>query len=85
MYLPPTLPAVESMHQPQGRESEVKTVDFSAFTDNSNKQRVSDAILSSLKSIGFVYITNHGLPEEDVQNMFKWVQSSHYRFSLTAL
>jgi len=61
------------MQQPQNDGSAVQTVDFSGFLDNSNKQHVSDAILSSFKSIGFVYLTNHGLPDEIVQNMFKWV------------
>lgn len=62
-------------YSPQANEERtIKIVDFSLFTDNSDKQRVSDAILSSLKSIGFVYITNHGLPDEDVQAMFKWVR-----------
>jgi isopenicillin N synthase-like dioxygenase len=61
------------MQQPNNDEHEVQLVDFSAFMDNSDKQTVSDAILSSFKSIGFVYITNHGMPDEIVQNMFKWV------------
>ena len=62
------------MHQPQNDGYDgVKTVDFSSFTDDSDKQGVSDAILSSLKSLGFVCITNHGLPDEEVQNMFSWV------------
>lgn len=57
---------------PQNVEHGIKTVDFSSFIDNSDKQRVSNAILASLRSIGFVYITNHGLPEETVKNMFEW-------------
>jgi hypothetical protein len=62
------------MQYPQNDEHGIKTVDFSSFIDNSDKQHVSDAILSSLKSIGFVYITNHGLPEETVKTMFEWVR-----------
>jgi hypothetical protein len=51
----------------------LNVVDFSSFTDSTDKQNVSNAILSSLQSIGFVCITNHGLPDESVQAMFEWV------------
>jgi hypothetical protein len=62
------------MQQPQNDKHAVKTVDFSSFVDGSAKQHVSDAMLSSLKSIGFVYLTNYGFPDETVQNMFNWVR-----------
>ncbi|RDB21864.1 hypothetical protein Hypma_011153 [Hypsizygus marmoreus] len=47
-------------------------IDFSAFLDGSGKQAVANAMLSSLQSIGFVYLTNHGLSDNDVQNIFNW-------------
>jgi hypothetical protein len=73
-FHPPPLPSIMPMQNPPNDEQGIKTVDFSSFIDYSDKQRVSDAILSSLKSIGFVYITNHGIPEGTVKNMFKWVR-----------
>jgi hypothetical protein len=56
-----------------GPLAQVKTVDFSPFIDGSAKQHVSNAMLSSLTSIGFVYLTNYGFPDETIQNMFNWV------------
>ncbi|KAF8954069.1 thymine dioxygenase [Flammula alnicola] len=50
----------------------VKTVDFAPFLDGSDRQGVADAILESFKSIGFVYLTNHGLPQDKIASMFKW-------------
>ena len=51
----------------------VKTVDFGPFLDGSNKQGVANAILDSFKSIGFVYLVNHGLDETKISSMFEWV------------
>ena len=41
--------------------SSVKTIDFGPFLDGSDRQGVANAILDSFKSIGFVYLVNHGL------------------------
>ncbi|KAJ3573284.1 hypothetical protein NP233_g2519 [Leucocoprinus birnbaumii] len=48
----------------------VKVVDFRPFLNGSNKQAVADAILESFKTIGFVYLTNHGLEQEKIDGMF---------------
>lgn len=53
--------------------SSVETVDFGPFLDGSNKQGVANAILDSFKSIGFVYLVNHGLDETKISSMFEWV------------
>lgn len=50
----------------------VKVVDFSPFLDGSDRQGVSDAILDSFKSTGFVYLVNHGLPQSKIDSMFSW-------------
>ncbi|KIM37686.1 hypothetical protein M413DRAFT_448220 [Hebeloma cylindrosporum] len=52
--------------------SSVKTVDFGPFLDGSDKQGVANAILDSFKSIGFVYLVNHGLDEAKIASMFEW-------------
>ncbi|KAJ7923514.1 thymine dioxygenase [Mycena leptocephala] len=48
----------------------ISVVDFSSFLDGSNKQAVADAILSSFKRVGFVYLLNHGISSERVSQMF---------------
>jgi len=41
--------------------SSVKTVDFGPFLDGSDKEGVAKSTLDSFKSIGFIYLANHGL------------------------
>jgi isopenicillin N synthase-like dioxygenase len=55
-------------------QTSVKVVDFGPFLDGSDRQGVADAVLESFKSIGFVYLANHGLPREKVASMFEWVR-----------
>lgn len=62
---------------------QISIVDFTPFLDESAKQQVADQLLASFKSAGFVYITNIGIPEEDVQEMFGWV--GHLLFNLEFL
>ncbi|KAF8801747.1 thymine dioxygenase [Phlegmacium glaucopus] len=50
----------------------VKVVDFAPFLNGSDKQGVSNAILDSFKTIGFVYLVNHGLPQSKIDSMFSW-------------
>ena len=56
--------------------STVKVVDFAPFLDGSDRQGVSDAILDSFKTTGFVYLMNHGLPQNMIDSMFFWVSSN---------
>ena len=53
--------------------SSVKTIDFGPFLDGSDKQGVANAILDSFKSIGFVYLVNHGLDNVKITSMFETV------------
>lgn len=55
-------------------QTSVKVVDFGPFLDGSDRQGVADAVLESFKSIGFVYLANHGLPHEKVASMFELVR-----------
>jgi len=52
----------------------IPVVDFGPFIDGSNKQLVAKEILDSFKSIGFVYLVNHGLSQEKIDSMFAWVK-----------
>lgn len=56
-----------------GQAGVISVVDFRPFLDNSAKQQVADAIVQSFKDTGFVYLINHGLPQEKVDEMFGWV------------
>lgn len=50
----------------------INVVDFGPFLDGSRRQDVADAIVQSFKDIGFVYLINHGLPQDKVDAMFDW-------------
>ncbi|KAJ7840241.1 thymine dioxygenase [Mycena leptocephala] len=52
-------------------DSGIAIIDFAPFLDGSNKQEVANAILASFKDIGFVYLLNHGIPQERVTQMFE--------------
>jgi len=51
----------------------IQIVDFAPFLDGSAKQQAADQVLDSFKSVGFVYLTNFGLSNAEVQEMFDWV------------
>lgn len=51
----------------------VKVVDFGPFLDGSDRKGVSNAILDSFKTTGFVYLVNHGLLQSRIDSMFSWV------------
>ena len=52
----------------------VKVVDFQPFIDGSNKQIVANTLIESLKTIGFVYLVNHGLCQRKIDGMFEMVR-----------
>jgi isopenicillin N synthase-like dioxygenase len=58
------------MHCPS-TNSQVQIVDLGPFLDGSDKPSVAAAILESFKSIGFVYLINHGLSEDKIASMFE--------------
>ena len=53
--------------------SNIDILDFEPFLDGTGKQAVADAILASFKKIGFVYLTNHGISQTKIDEMFAWV------------
>jgi len=56
-------------------ESPIPVIDFAGFEDNApQEQRRATAteVFQALRDIGFVYLINHGLPQEKIDQMFHW-------------
>ncbi|KIK67822.1 hypothetical protein GYMLUDRAFT_36601 [Collybiopsis luxurians FD-317 M1] len=52
----------------------IPVIDFARFRaakSNSEKQETANEIVDAFKSSGFIYISNHGIPEETVSNVFR--------------
>ena len=52
----------------------VKVVDFGPFLDGSNKNGVAEALVKSFTSTGFVYLTNHPMPQVKISAMLELVR-----------
>lgn len=61
--------------------SAIPVVDFAQFLDGSRKQEVADAIIKSFRDIGFVYLINHGRPQEKIDAMFELVRAFPWSIS----
>jgi isopenicillin N synthase-like dioxygenase len=72
---------MEALNIPSALSS-VKTVDFGPFLNGSDKEGVAQSILDSFKSIGFVYLVNHGLDKGKIAGMFEWVSSLYILYVL---
>ncbi|KAI9703973.1 MAG: hypothetical protein M1820_005755 [Bogoriella megaspora] len=57
-----------------GSHSEIPVIDFRPFLDGSDAERETTAgrIKQAFRSVGFVYLTNHGVPHEKVDQCFEW-------------
>ncbi len=55
--------------------SEVPVVDFSLFTHGSPEQRIQTGqdIVKAFKEVGFVYLVNHQVGGEEIDEAFKQV------------
>ena len=60
----------------KGDVNGIPIISLASFIDGTNKQAVADAMLDSFKTIGFVYLVDHGLPKEKIDGMFNWVRVS---------
>jgi isopenicillin N synthase-like dioxygenase len=58
----------------------VPVIDFRLFLDGSQKKAVAEAMIASLKHVGFIQIINHGVPQEKINNMFAWVRDPLARY-----
>lgn len=56
--------------------STIPIVDFGAFLNGETKEqeRVAHQIDEAFRNVGFVYLKNHGIPKEKVQECFSWSQ-----------
>ena len=54
---------------------EIPVIDFQPFLTGNTlyKKSVASAIDTALNSIGFIYISNHGIDQSKVDECFNWV------------
>ncbi len=64
----------DRLDQGDGDSDFVKSVDFGMFINGSDKEYVADTLLNSLRTTGFVYLVNHGLRQDKVEDMFELVR-----------
>lgn len=52
----------------------VPLINFSGFIGGSPETRkeIGDQIFRAMRDVGFIYLQNHGIPQEDVDECFKW-------------
>lgn len=53
----------------------IPIIDLTDLLDNSHPQAVADAIGTSCRDIGFLYIKNHGIPARLIQSVFAQAQN----------
>ena len=55
--------------------SQVPVIDFSLFTDGTAEQRLHTAreIVAAFKEVGFVYLVNHEITDETIEQAFQQV------------
>lgn len=55
--------------------SQIPVVDFAPFHDGSAEEAKATAqkIFEAFRDVGFVYLKNHGVPQEVVDEAFSWV------------
>ncbi|OQD94874.1 hypothetical protein PENSOL_c023G02123 [Penicillium solitum] len=50
----------------------IPVVDFAGWNTESSRQRIAQEIVAACKTVGFVYIINHSLPEPMLDEGFNW-------------
>lgn len=58
--------------------SGIPIVDFSAAGEGTREEKINIArkIDDAFRNVGFVYLKNHGVPEEKVRECFEWVSAT---------
>ena len=53
----------------------IPLVDFGQYLHGSDEEKIAAAaaIDSAFQNVGFVYLTNHGVPQDAVDKCFEWV------------
>jgi len=55
--------------------SPVPVIDFAAFRNpasQNQRKETADAIVQAFRTVGFVYLLNHGIPQEKVAECYEW-------------
>jgi len=55
--------------------SSIPIVNFGQYINGNEQEKhtIAAAIDSAFQNVGFVYLTNHGIPQEKVDECFIWV------------
>jgi isopenicillin N synthase-like dioxygenase len=64
----------------KSQQQTVPLVDFGQFLNGSqaDKKKAASELDSAFRTVGFVYLQNHGVPQERVEKCFSWVSvASH--------
>lgn len=63
----------------ESEQAPIPIVDFGQFLNGSQeeKERVAREIDDAFRTSGFVYLRNHGVEKEVVEEAFEWVSSMH--------
>lgn len=65
----------------------IPVIDFGRYlrsTSNKEKKETADEVVSAFKGAGFIYLSNHGIPEHVIKNAFDKVGFSYLFKPLTA-
>ena len=56
-------------------DSAIPLIDFEQFLNGStkNRQQIASNIDAAFRSVGFFYLSNHGINEDIVNECFRWV------------
>ena len=55
-------------------ESVIPIVDFAKWNDNQARQQISKELVDACRNVGFVYIINHGISSEVLEDAFGWTR-----------
>ena len=55
-------------------QSEIPSIDFSSYDHGSvsDRERTASAVDEALRSVGFIYLHNHGIDQRKVDTCFQW-------------
>ncbi len=73
---------MENSHSP-AKQTGIPIVDFTSWTSSGNaedRQKTAEELVDACRRVGFVYIVNHGVSPEFLQEAFSWTKKL---FSLT--
>jgi hypothetical protein len=77
---PSAVNMTSSRETPESHEV-VPIIDFSPFRKEKSLEKVKE-LFAAFRDSGFVYLQNHGVPQEVVDEAFAWVRKAQIRMSL---